>query len=155
MSKPGSARYKGWVVEKPRGQFKEYGFGRSTPRPGQVLVRIAASGVNPLDTKIRAGRAKHARHPLPAMLGMDMAGTVEEVGAGVSEFKAGDEVYGMVGGVGGLPGTLSEFIAVDADLLAHKPKKLTMREAAALPLSVITSWEGLVDRAKVSPGDRA
>jgi NADPH2:quinone reductase len=155
MSKPGSARYKGWVVEKPRGQFKEYGFGRSTPRPGHVLVRIAASGVNPLDAKIRAGRAKHARHPLPAMLGMDMAGTVEEVGTGVSEFKAGDEVYGMVGGVGGLPGTLSEFIAVDADLLAHKPKKLTMREAAALPLSVITSWEGLVDRAKVSPGDRA
>jgi len=88
------------------------------------------------------------------MLGLDMAGTVEDVGAGVSQFKAGDEVYGMVGGVGGLPGTLSEFIAVDADLLAHKPKKLTMREAAALPLSVITAWEGLVDRAKVSPGDR-
>lgn len=154
MSKPGSPRYKGWVVEKPRGGFKEYGFGRNAPGPGQVLVRIAASGVNPLDTKIRAGRAAHTRHPLPAMLGMDMAGTVEEVGAGVSEFKAGDEVYGMVGGVAGLPGTIAEFIQVDPDLLAQKPKALSMREAAALPLSVITAWEGLVDRAKVSPGNR-
>ena len=154
MSKSGSTRYKGWVVEKPRGEFKEYGFARGPAAPRQVLVRIAASGVNPLDTKIRGGVAAHARHPLPAVLGLDMAGTVEEVGDGVSEFNAGDEVFGMVGGVGGLQGTLAEFMAVDADLLAHRPKKLTMREAAALPLSVITSWEGLVDRAKVQAGDR-
>ena len=154
MAKPKSARYKGWVVEKPHGDFKEYGFGRNSVAPGQVLVRIAASGVNPLDTKIRAGAAAHARHPLPAMLGMDMAGTVHDVGTGVSDFKPGDEVYGMIGGVGGLPGTLAEFIEVDPALLAHKPKKLTMREAAALPLSTITAWEGLVDRANVKPGDR-
>ena len=154
MPEPNSARYKGWVVEKPRGDFKEYKFARPSSGPREVLVRIAASGVNPLDTKIRAGVAAHARHPLPAVLGLDMAGTVEKVGAEVSEFKPGDEVYGMVGGVAGLQGTLAEFIAVDADLLAHKPKKLTMREAAALPLSVITAWEGLVDRAKVQPEDR-
>jgi NADPH:quinone reductase-like Zn-dependent oxidoreductase len=154
MSEPNSTRYKGWVVEKPRGEFKEYNFGRRSPDPRQVLVRVVASGVNPLDTKIRAGAAAHALHPLPAILGLDMAGTVEEAGTGVSEFKAGDEVYGMVGGVGGLQGTLAEFVTVDADLLAHKSKKLTMREAAALPLSVITAWEGLVDRAKVKAGDR-
>jgi NADPH:quinone reductase-like Zn-dependent oxidoreductase len=154
MSKANSARYKGWVVEKPRGDFKEYGFGRSSVDPRQVLVRVAASGVNPLDIKIRAGIAAHARQPLPAVLGLDMAGTVEEVGAAVDRFTAGDEVYGMVGGVGGLQGTLAEFIAVDADLLARKPKKLTMREAAALPLSVITAWEGLVDRAKIQREDR-
>jgi NADPH:quinone reductase-like Zn-dependent oxidoreductase len=64
-------------------------------------VRIHASGVNPLDTKIRAGQAPHARQPLPAVLGLDMAGVVEEVGPGVEGFRAGDEVYGMVGGVGG------------------------------------------------------
>jgi NADPH:quinone reductase-like Zn-dependent oxidoreductase len=115
----------------------------------QVLVRISASGVNPLDTKIRAGKAAHAQQPLPAVPGLDMAGTVEEVGAGVAAFSPGDEVYGMVGGVGGLQGTLAELIAVDANLLAHKPKNLSMREAAALPLSTITAWEGLVDRAKV------
>ena len=59
---------------------------------GHVLVRIAASGVNPLDTKIRAGTAAHAKHPLPAILGMDLAGTVIQVGAGVTRFHVGDEV---------------------------------------------------------------
>jgi NADPH2:quinone reductase len=61
-------------------------------------------------------------------------------------------VFGLVGRVGGLQGTLAEFIAVDADLLAHKPRNLTMRQAAALPLNTITAWEGLVDRAKVQAG---
>ena len=60
---------------------------RQAPAPGQVLVRIAASGVNPLDTKIHAGAADHARHPLPAILGIDMAGTVEALGAGVTRFR--------------------------------------------------------------------
>ena len=83
-----------------------------------------------------------------------MAGTVEEAGPGVTTFKPGDEVYGVVGGVGGHQGTLAEKIAADADLLAHKPKNLTMRQAAALPLSVITSWEGLVDRARVHEGQQ-
>ncbi len=117
--------------------------------PGQVLVRIKASGVNPLDTKVRAGLAAHARVELPAILGMDLAGVVEAVGPGVTTFHPGDEVYGMVGGIGGLQGTLAEFAAVDADLLAIKAANLSMREAAALPLVFITAWEGLVDHAQV------
>ena len=116
---------------------------------GQVLVRIHASGVNPLDTKIYAGAAPHARHPLPAILGLDLAGVVEVVGSGVERFSPGDEVYGMTGGVGGHAGTLAQFAAVDADLLAIKPTNLSMRESAALPLVFITAWEGLVDRAAV------
>jgi NADPH:quinone reductase len=144
--------YKAWFVETAGGEFQETEVDRPVLTANQVLVRIAASGVNPLDTKIRAGKAAHARQPLPAVLGLDMAGVVEEVGPGVNAFKPGDEVYGMVGGVGGNQGTLAEFIAADADLLAHKPKNLSMREAAALPLSVITAWEGLVDRAKVHAG---
>jgi NADPH:quinone reductase-like Zn-dependent oxidoreductase len=80
---------------------------------------------------------------------MDMAGVVEAVGPGVTTFHTGDEVYGMVGGIGGLQGTLAEFVAVDADLLAIKAANLSMREAAALPLVFITAWEGLVDRAQV------
>jgi NADPH:quinone reductase-like Zn-dependent oxidoreductase len=124
------------------------------PKPGEVLVRIAASGVNPLDTKIRAGKAEHARQPLPAVLGLDVAGTVEEAGAGVRTFKPGDEVFGMVGGVGGLQGTLAEFVVADVRLLARKPRNLSMREAAALPLSTITAWEGLVDRAGVRTGQK-
>jgi len=143
-----------WIVEKPDGEFRKVELDRPSMGINQVLVRVSASGVNPLDTKIRAGKAAHAQQPLPAVLGLDMAGTIEAVGAGVSAFRPGDEVYGMVGGVGGLQGTLAEFIAADADLLAHKPKNLSMRQAAALPLSIITAWEGLVDRAKVHAGQQ-
>ena len=141
-----------WFVEQPGGDFIQREIPRPTLRPGQVLVRIAASGVNPLDTKIRAAKAAHARQPLPAVLGVDMAGTVEEVAPDVTAFRPGDEVYGMVGGVGGLQGTLAELIAVDSSLLARKPRNLTMHQAAALPLSTITAWEGLVDRARVHSG---
>jgi NADPH2:quinone reductase len=122
--------------------------------PGQVLVRIAASGVNPLDTKIAAGAAAHARPVLPAILGLDLAGVVEEAGPGVRGLAPGDEVYGLTGGVGGLPGSLAEYAAVDPALLARKPAALSMREAAALPLAVITAWEGLVDRAQVRRGQQ-
>jgi hypothetical protein len=94
------------------------------PRPTvsefDVLIRIQASGVNPLDTKIRAGEAAHAKQPLPAVLGLDMASIVEEVGSRVTRFKPGDEVYDMVGGVGGHQGTLAELVAADANLIAHK-----------------------------------
>lgn len=136
-------------IEELNGEFRQKDMPRPTPKANQVLVRVQASGVNPLDIKIRAGQAAHARQPLPAVLGLDMAGTVEELGSSVTTFRPGDEVYGMVGGVGGLPGTLSEFVAVDADLIAYKPRNLSMRQAAALPLVTITAWEGLVDRAKV------
>ena len=122
------------------------------PIHGQVRVRIAASGLNPLDTKIRAGSAAHAKHPLPLVLGIDMAGVVDAVGPGVTAFHVGDEVYGMTGGVGGLQGSLAQYAAVDADLLAIKPANLSMRESAALPLAFITSYSGIVDRAHLKAG---
>ncbi|WP_414650054.1 zinc-dependent alcohol dehydrogenase family protein [Dokdonella sp.] len=140
------------VLEEHGGDFNVTRVRKPTPQQGQVVVRIVASGVNPLDTKIRAGRADHARHPLPAILGMDLAGVVDAVGPGVNGFRVGDEVWGMTGGVGGLQGSLAEFAAVDADLLALKPARLSMREAAATPLIFITAWEGLVDRADVRRG---
>jgi NADPH2:quinone reductase len=119
------------------------------PRKGEVLVKIVASGVNPLDLKIVAGQAAHAKASLPAILGIDMAGTIEAVGEGVTGFAVGDEVYGMAGGIAGVQGSLAEYASFDADLLALKPKNLNMRQAAALPLIFITAWEGLVDRAHV------
>lgn len=119
---------------------------------GEVLVKIAASGVNPLDLKIIAGQAAHAKAQLPAILGIDIAGVVEQVGEGVTGFKVGDEVYGMTGGINGVQGSLAQYAAVDADLLAIKPKNITMRQAAAIPLVFITAWEGLVDRANISEG---
>ncbi len=142
------------VLDVPNSPFQVRSVARPKPGAGQVLVRIKANGVTPLDTKISAGQAGHARHPLPAILGMNLAGSVETVGPGVTGFRHGDDVYGMTGGVGGLQGSLAQFAAVDADLLAPKPANLTMREAASLPLNIITAWEGLIDRAQVREGQR-
>jgi NADPH:quinone reductase-like Zn-dependent oxidoreductase len=140
------------VLEQHDAPLRVAQVARPVPQAGEVLVRVMASGVNPLDLKIRAGQAGHARHPLPAILGIDLAGVVEAVGAGVTAFHAGDEVYGMTGGVGGVPGSLAEFAAVDARLLAPKPVNYSMRDAAVLPLIFITAWEGLIDRVKLEAG---
>lgn len=123
------------------------------PKTGEVLIKIHASGVNPIDNKIRIGVSPYASPVLPAILGTDLAGVIEEIGQGVTDFKIGDEVYGLAGGVLGLQGTLAEYTAVDANLLAIKPANLTMREAAAIPLVLLTAWEGLIDRANVKNGD--
>lgn len=121
---------------------------------GEVLVKIIASGINPLDLKIKAGQAAHAAVKMPnAILGIDMSGVVVAVGEGISDFKPGDEVFGMVGGIGGQQGTLAEYIAVDAELLAHKPQSLSFKQAAALPLIGITAWEALIDKVRVKTGD--
>ena len=120
------------------------------PGPGEVLVQIAATSVNPADHKLRQAGPPIAPE-LPAVLGCDAAGRVLAVGDGVAGFAPGDEVYGCVGGVRGVPGCYAEMIAADARLLAPKPASLTLREAAALPLVTITAWEGL-DRAGVRAG---
>lgn len=134
--------------------FRSAQIAKPVPAAGEVLVRIIASGVNPIDTKIRTGQAPYAMPALPAVLGTDLAGVVEAVGPGVSAFKAGDEVYGLTGGVRGLQGSLAEYAAVDAALLAPKPRNLTMREAAAIPLVALTAWEGLIDKAGLQPGQK-
>ena len=120
------------------------------PGPGEVLVKIAATSVNPADHKLRQAGPPIAPE-LPAVLGCDAAGRVLAVGESVEGFAPGDEVYGCVGGVRGVPGCYAEMIAADARLLAPKPASLTLREAAALPLVTITAWEGL-DRAGVRAG---
>lgn len=111
---------------------------------GHVLVRVAASSVNTVDTMIRQlGQDLPLSPELPAVLGMDFAGTVEAVGDGVIGFAPGDEVYGCAGGLADLQGALAEFMLADANLIAHKPQSISMREAAALPLVGITAYEGL------------
>jgi NADPH:quinone reductase-like Zn-dependent oxidoreductase len=142
------------IVDSANGPLRLVSMPRPVPGTGQVLVRIKASGVNPLDTKIRAGQAAHARQPLPAVLGMDLAGIIEAVGESVSGWLPGDEVYAMATGIGGAQGSLAEFAVIDSRLLAYKPKNLSMREAAGLPLVLITAWEGLVDRARVRAGQK-
>lgn len=113
-------------------------------KPGHVLVKIAASSVNTVDTMIRnMGKELPLSPDTPAILGMDFAGTIQAVGDGVENYSVGDEVYGCAGGLADMAGTLAEYIVADTDLIAIKPKSLSMREAAALPLVVITAYEGL------------
>lgn len=121
-------------------------------KAGHILVKIAATSVNTVDTMIRQMGSELPLSPAtPALLGMDFAGTIEEVGEGVSDYNVGDEVYGCAGGLADLPGTLAEYIVADANLLALKPKNISMKEAAALPLVGITAYEGL-QRAGISAG---
>lgn len=132
-------------------QFKPADLEKPTVRPGHVVIRVAATSVNTVDTMIRQMGSELPLTPsLPAILGMDFAGTIEEVGKGVAGFAPGDEVYGCAGGLLDLQGALAEYMLADARLIAHKPKTLSMREAAALPLVAITAYEGLV-RAQVGP----
>lgn len=120
----------------------------------QVLIRVAATSVNPVDIKIRRGAVADLAPDFPAILHGDVAGIIEAVGNKVTQFKVGDEVYGCAGGVKGMGGALAEYMLADASLIARKPKSLTMTEAAALPLVSITAWEGSIDRAKVQPSQK-
>ncbi|MBD1918332.1 MULTISPECIES: zinc-dependent alcohol dehydrogenase family protein [Cyanophyceae] len=121
---------------------------------GHLLIRVAATSVNPVDVKIREGAVADIAPVFPAILHGDVAGVVEAVGEGVTHFQIGDEVYGCVGGVKGTAGALAEYVLADADLVAHKPRSLTMTETAALPLVSITAWEGLIDRAQIQANQR-
>lgn len=133
-------------------QFESVDIEKPQVKSGHVLIKIAASSVNTVDTMIRKmGKELPLSPDQPAILGMDFAGTVESVGEGVSTYVAGDDVYGCAGGLADLPGTLADYIVADANLIAHKPKNLSMREAAALPLVAITAYEGLT-RAGIKPG---
>ncbi|MDP6086774.1 MAG: zinc-binding dehydrogenase, partial [Nitrospinota bacterium] len=133
--------------------FKSATVPRPEIKPGHLLIRVEATSVNPLDCKLRSIQLPFSS-PLPAVLHGDIAGVVEAVGEGVSDFQAGDEVYACAGGVGPYSGALAEYMAVDADLAAHKPRSLSMAEAAALPLVTLTAWESLIDRAGVEAGDK-
>ena len=123
-------------------------------KAGHVVVRVMATSVNTVDTMIRRmGKDLPLAPDLPAVLGMDFAGTIEEVGEGVAGFAVGDAVYGCAGGLADLQGALAHYMLADARLIAHKPKSLSMREAAALPLVGITAYEGL-QRAGVQAGQK-
>ena len=120
----------------------------------ELLVRVHAAGVNPLDTKIRKLHFMYPEH-LPAILGCDGAGVVERVGSGVTRFRPGDEVYFFNGGLGREPGTYAQYTVVDAAHAARKPKRLSMSDAAAIPLVTITAWEALVERIALARDETA
>ena len=136
----------------PEAQFEATKLPDPVAMPGHVVIKVAASSVNTVDTMIRNMGSELPLSPaVPAVLGMDFAGTVTAIGDGVTGFAVGDEVYGCAGGLLDLQGALAEFMLDAARLLSHKTKSLSMREAAALPLVGITAYEGLT-RAGVSGG---
>ncbi|WP_204154641.1 zinc-dependent alcohol dehydrogenase family protein [Leptolyngbya sp. CCY15150] len=120
-------------------------------QPTDVLVRLRAAGINPIDTKLRQ-RGTFYPDQMPAILGCDGAGVVEAVGAEVRSLTVGDEVYFCAGGLGSAPGTYADYTVVDERYLAPKPKTLSFAEAAAAPLVLITAWEALYDRARLEAG---
>ncbi|NEI04183.1 zinc-binding dehydrogenase [Rhizobium leguminosarum] len=146
---------KAFVVDK----YKKKGALRlaSLPEPelqdNDVLVRIQATAVNLLDSKVRDGEFKLILpYRPPFILGHDVAGTVVKIGPGVRRFKVGDEVYAR-------PrdhriGTFAEFIAIDQSDVALKPNNLSMTEAASIPLVGLTAWQALVEVGKVKPGQK-
>ena len=122
------------------------------PAEGEVTIAVRASSVNPVDYKIRDGRAARLCPRLPAILHADCAGVVSAVGAGAKGFREGDAVYAFAAGIGGKPGALAEFMAADARMVAPKPASLSFEEAAALPLVTVTAWFCYFDRDDLQPG---
>ncbi|WP_019614826.1 zinc-dependent alcohol dehydrogenase family protein [Psychromonas ossibalaenae] len=125
---------------------------KPTLKAGHLVVQVKATSVNPLDTMLRSVDTPWSAN-LPEILHGDVAGIVTEAAADVDNFEVGDEVYGCAGGIAGIDGALAEFMLVDAELMALKPKTLTMKQAAALPLVAITAWEALHDKLAVKAGD--
>lgn len=120
--------------------------------PTAILVHLQAAGVNPIDTKLRQ-RGTFYKEEMPAILGCDGAGIVAEIGSEVTRFKPGDEVYFCAGGLGKTgTGNYAEYTVVEEHLVARKPTSLSFAEAAAAPLVLITAWEALYDRARLTAG---
>ncbi|MDF9815840.1 NADP-dependent oxidoreductase [Streptomyces sp. SPB162] len=146
---------KAFLVEKYGDQAGMRAAEVPDPRVGadDVLVKIHAAGINPLDLRIRNGDFKaFMPYRLPLVLGNDLAGEVLQVGSAVTRFAVGDAVYAR-------PdkdriGTFAELLAVHQDDLAPKPATLTMAEAASLPLVALTAWQALVERTHVQPGQK-
>jgi len=122
---------------------------RPVPATGEVLVRVIASGVGPWDALIREGKSKVSPPP-PLTLGSDLAGAVEAVGADVTQFKAGDEVYGVTNGQ--FVGANAELAIASAGMVALKPPRLTNLEAASAPVVAVTAWQMLFEYARPEPG---
>ncbi|WP_328483728.1 NADP-dependent oxidoreductase [Streptomyces sp. NBC_00377] len=142
-----------FVVTKYKEPLQEADVPEPTVGERDVLVRVEAAGLNPLDEKIRAGEFKQILpYKLPLILGNDVAGTVIGVGTAVRGFKPGDEVYARPDQ--GRIGTFAERIAVAEGDLALKPASISMDEAGSLPLAALTAWQALVERGRVRPGQK-
>jgi NADPH:quinone reductase-like Zn-dependent oxidoreductase len=125
---------------------------RPQPADDEVLIRVRAASVNPIDYKMRSGAFSQGK-PLkePLILGKDVAGTIERCGPSVQGFKPGDAVYAMLD-TG--PGGYAEYVTAEARVCAPEPRKLNHIAAAAVPLAGLTAWQGLFDEGHLEPGQR-
>ncbi|TBW54418.1 quinone oxidoreductase [Marinobacter halodurans] len=147
---------KAMVIEEFGGPdvFVERDVETPEPGPNQVRIRVVASSLNPIETKIRSGFVKSGP-AMPAILNGDVAGVVDKVGSGVSRFAPGDEVFGCAGGVRGWQGALADYMIADERVLAKRTPDmaLPLEECAALPLVFLTAWSALVDRSGLQSGE--
>jgi len=125
------------------------------PAASQVRVKVIASSLNPIDTKVRKAKLPMTPATFPAVLQTDLSGVVDAIGPGVTKFKIGDEIYGFSGGFrgphGDVPGALSEYALADVALIARKPANLDFRQSAALPLVTVTAWMALFEKVTLKP----
>ena len=133
--------------------FLEADISRPQVKAGYVLVKVHASSVNPIETKIRSGLVPAITPPFPAVLNGDFSGVAVEIGEGVKDFKAGDEVFGCAGGAIGETGALAEYMLVDSRLIWQKPSNVDHNTAALYPLVSITASE-LLEKAQIKEGDK-
>jgi NADPH:quinone reductase-like Zn-dependent oxidoreductase len=125
---------------------------KPTPKDDEVLIRVRAASVNPVDYKIRSGGYPLVKQDqLPKVLGRDVAGEIERCGRAVRNFKEGDTVYAMLDGG---PGGYAEYVTASAEIVAPKPGQLGYREAAAVPLAGLTAWQGLFDHGHLQAGQK-
>ena len=119
------------------------------PDAGQVLVKVKAAAVNPVDWKIRDGLGEMFGLKLPLILGCEVAGTVEAGGSGVKDFAAGDAIYGYLGAHSG---GYAEYVVAPASEFVRKPKQIDFDTAAAVPVAALTAWQGIFDHGKLASG---
>lgn len=139
-------------------QIKEYGdenvmhfvdVPKPEPNADEILVKIHASAINPVDVKIRNGKGKTFGLQLPLILGADFAGTIEKAGSEITGFKEKDEVYGKI-----LIGCYAEYVLVKESELALKPTNLDFEHAASIPMGALTAWQAIFDTAKLKSGQK-
>jgi len=120
--------------------------------PGDVLVKVFATSINPVDWKVREGHMKGMERTFPVILGWDVSGVIEKVGADVHDYKVGDEIYARPDV--SRNGTYAEYVAVRANEIYFKPKTIDHLFAAAIPLAGLTAWQGLFDHGKLQAGQK-
>lgn len=139
-------------------QIKEYGdesvldytdVNRPEPKSDEILVKIEAAAVNPVDIKIRNGKGREWGMKLPLILGADFAGTVEEIGSEIKKYKQGDEVYGKI-----VIGCYAQYVIVKEDELSLKPKNLDFDNAASIPMGALTAYQAIFDTANLKSGQK-